>query len=655
MEKSLKLLNINSSGFENKFKNKSDNEVYKEANQMLDLNQKITFLKNNLNDSSYFYIKSKRYLAELIKDIDPQLACNLLFANCRDINFFTEDYLLIAKILIQNKAWSLAKEVLEAAKMICPNLDENSLKEVLTLLAEVTEKINKNEKDYSSDILNKILIPHKFWVLDQLCRQSEIKLAVYYSFKLLNNKPINYKDIEIAYKIFSSIDNKMIFNAFIKHLKDNKELDENYKDLFLGLSYYSLSDLETSIKYLERLSKLKFNNENINTYLALSYLGKEDIDNFKSTINKTPASSDSLYVALYFISCAISEIKLDDNEFPNQKNISSEIGKIVAALLKLQKRTLVNLLIGQFKKLDIHLTLPYLYLYLAEALIKGDMLPEAKDLLKVIEEKDTEVHRLYAWIYRLEKKEDLANKELIKYRTESLFNTKIPNSIQYQMVDLNLPCEISDNTEEILNLLKNAYNQTKDITNQIELEYGINKMTCAETGCQDCCKKTFPLISYTEYLYMRSWLNDQSKEYKEKIYKESKMILTLFKEKYKKDPPFLTGTNIETEVGYPFDFSFTCPYLRDNKCNVYEARPFTCRAYGYGSTNGIRYNGCSYFSAQFKSATKLHNLRKVINMKSFKDFASLTDEKLIGKSISAPIPIWFAYSHEEVLEKIKNI
>ena len=117
----------------------------------------------------------------------------------------------------------------------------------------------------------------------------------------------------------------------------------------------------------------------------------------------------------------------------------------------------------------------------------------------------------------------------------------------------------------------------------------------------------------------------------------------------------MLGGRNEAQKEYPLGFQFECPCLGDNKCNVYNNRPFTCRAYGYSSMDGIRYKGCSYFFEQFKGATKLNAIRKVLDMNSFINYASEVDEKLIGKHVIAPIPVWFASTHEENIEKIKQL
>ena len=101
------------------------------------------------------------------------------------------------------------------------------------------------------------------------------------------------------------------------------------------------------------------------------------------------------------------------------------------------------------------------------------------------------------------------------------------------------------------------------------------------------------------------------------------------------------------------DFIFDCPCLGEKGCNVYEGQPFMCRAYGYGSTNSVELRSCTYFTEQIKAANDLTHERKVINIFQLSKFAELLDKKLIKIDVIAPIPVWFAQSHEETLKKIK--
>ena len=266
--------------------------------------------------------------------------------------------------------------------------------------------------------------------------------------------------------------------------------------------------------------------------------------------------------------------------------------------------------------------------------------------------KNPESHRLYAWIYRLQGLNEQAEHELTEYRKS--FTVENDSSFNLAPVNICVKEDALNNNENILNAISNIYEDTKRIINEISLEYGLNPDTCIETSCQDCCTKTFPYISYVEYLYIKKWLDNQSEELRSKIIDNSKKIVLDYKEKYKKDPPFVS-VGKKSQHDYPDEFKFDCPNLGNNKCNIYDVRPFTCRAYSFSSSDGVSYKGCDYFYEQFRKATKLSNTRKVINMQSFFDFAKKADEKLLGAHVIAPIPVWFCKSHEECLENIKAL
>ena len=116
------------------------------------------------------------------------------------------------------------------------------------------------------------------------------------------------------------------------------------------------------------------------------------------------------------------------------------------------------------------------------------------------------------------------------------------------------------------------------------------------------------------------------------------------------EPQFIIG-EVEKKY-YPQDFTFNCPCLGDNKCNIYEVRPFTCRSYAFTSPDGYKFKGCNYFFEQFRSATTLHDYRKILNMQSFTDFSLKIDREIFGKKVSGPIPLWFAENHEETMKKV---
>ena len=78
-----------------------------------------------------------------------------------------------------------------------------------------------------------------------------------------------------------------------------------------------------------------------------------------------------------------------------------------------------------------------------------------------------------------------------------------------------------------------------------------------QKGCAYCCKQGDYPISEIEYDYLMSGFEKLDNDLKTKI-----------EENIKK-----TKSEGDTE-------SYTCPFLIDNSCSVYEYRPFVCRTFG---------------------------------------------------------------------------
>lgn len=651
MKESLRLLGVEDSGLEDpsyteKYK-KNDDEIVEEVHKLTSVSEKENYLRKFLEKKPFGYAKSKQVLAEILKLKDPQYACELILSACQSSPIDPLNYLLFTEIAVENNALQVAKATLEVFKWI--SLDEYKDK-ANKLEKTISEKLLNKETDNSKDNLwyNKQI--DKYWILERLYFQAKLKKLSFYAFRLLELFPENLANYYVAYKALSVLASKQEMMKFVEYVNKYLSSDVVNKNLYLGLAYHSLNEFKDSTSYLlEALKKDPLNSRAL-FYLAINYLVDGNIIDFIKSSERILPQSEAAFIALYFIYSALAGVAMDKKEFPNQKNISRELSLILEKLIKNNQVSTVKNVIAQIKKLDYFLVLPFLPLYLSEMLIRQNDLDSAFDLLE--DSKDSEVHRLRAWIYRIKKNDNLAEAELAKYKKDYISNKETGLHCQY--ISLDLPDSAPSEKNEIFKMLENAFEQTNKFIQKMDLEYGLNAMTCVETSCQDCCRKTFPYVSYTEYLYMKEWLDNQSDDFKNKILKGSREIVDLYKKKYGKEAPFISDENPDLNKEYPLDFVFECPYLGDNKCNVYNARPFTCRAYSYGSQDGIRYKGCNYFFEQLKSATKLSEVRKVINMASFSDFAKLTDKQLIGKRIIAPIPVWFAQSHEETLEKINK-
>lgn len=135
--------------------------------------------------------------------------------------------------------------------------------------------------------------------------------------------------------------------------------------------------------------------------------------------------------------------------------------------------------------------------------------------------------------------------------------------------------------ESIVKMAEGAFEQVK---NQFP-----DKVTCKE-GCSDCCHALFDL-TLIEALYLNHNFNKKFEgkarhELIEKANKADRKIYKLKKEAYK-DAQKGSG-DIEI-LGKMSMERVRCPLLNDeNKCDLYEYRPLTCRIYGIPtSTQGV--------------------------------------------------------------------
>ncbi|MBI3590066.1 MAG: hypothetical protein HY094_01650 [Candidatus Melainabacteria bacterium] len=635
----------------------TDDILLQEARKISNQADRINHIKKTLEKSPGLYLNSAIYLIKETKKSDPIYAYDLAFKLSHKSIGNSFPYFLMAEIAVENKAWQVAKSALEVAKWFSFG-HKNKVEKANNLLQLVLKKIINNEKDNSvSEIWSGKLIDKSYVLLlifDALSEESFFQ----YSIQLIKSFPGELENYDRVYQTLYLVEDKDTVKKFADFIKNDNCISIEHKNLCLGIAYYNLHENDISINLLEEV--LKINSENLNArfYMTLNYLIKGNETKFTQSFEKLLPSpnlsqevfseliktASPLFLAAFFIWCSVLNIETQVVNITQEKNISVEMAKLIIEVYKQAGEAEVDNLLSKFKTLNYFSLLPMLSLYLSELFIKENQFKKAKELLTLSQ--DIEVHRLLAWIYRLEGKESESEKELVEYRKNLGLSTD--RNIAYKMVRLSLPEEVPGDTEKIMKLLEDAYLQTAAIKEKIALEYGILKNTCFEAKCNECCKKTFPIISYTEYFYLNNWLEKQSEDLRKQVRANSLNIVNAYKQKYKKDPPFLTATeaSINRVKHYPADFVFDCPALVPEGCSVYEAQPFICRAYGYASPDRISFMGCNFYIEQFKVATTLTPMRKVIDMLTFGAFVKLTDEKLLGIDVVAPIPVWFAQDHK---------
>lgn len=651
MKETLNILKTNSSGLEDRESVaktiRTDNEIIKKANSIDNIQEKENYLFEELKDLPTGFVKSKILLSEIIRDKNLKLACELLISASYYSPLEPRIYIQYAKIALKNNAFKVAKSAIEASIWVFDGLNKELASEISKLEEELILK-SENEKDSNDSFWsNKVL--NKMSVLERLELQSSPRTLIKYCFKLLDKFPEDTENLYYVFSTLSSLDKKAPLEKFILYVEKYLVNDEKNRSIYLGLAYFRLFEFEKSIELLMNILKSDPINPRCLLFLSLNHLLMGNEKSFINVSSMIIPTSDSLFMSVYFINCAFSGFDMDKKEFPNQKEISKSTSKLLDLLLKNEQFKVVEHILSSFKNLDYYSILPSLPFYFCEVFILNKSLEYAKNVLDGLS--NPEVYRFKAWIYRVEGKNDQAEEELLTFRKSLDLSKK---SFMCKLISVDFPEVIPSGEEEIFAVIQKSYKEVKDLIASIDLEYGIETLTCIETACQDCCKKTFPFVSYVEYLYMRNWSDNQTEEYQKNIFSKSVDIVNRFKKQCGKESLFVVGDkNVRDE--FPMDFFFDCPYLGDNKCNVHEARPFTCRAYGYGSEDGVKYKGCNYLYDQYKYATGLHDSRKVVNVDSFYEFTSEIDKKLIGGKILAPIPAWFAQSHEETVEIIKSL
>ncbi len=649
MSDSLKILNVDNSGFSmlaiinEPISPISDEKLLSESKKIRNQQERINYLKSYLEKvGAYNYIHSINYLFQMLKKDEPKYAYNLIIRAQREISIFDEGiYVLMADLAITNKAYKISMECLECAILLCSKENKKQYKYINKFLEMTRGGLSKTNEDCSDNELWKDQKIKKDWLLEMIYYHIGAKGLLKRSINLLNYFPENIENYMLVYKALLLGNDKEVLNQYLEYITENKFLGQEYKDLYTGLLYFSLNDIERSVEHLAKV-KNEVSDHTVKTYLCTCYLLSDNRKLFEEVFKQIPPSSD---LVLFFLGCAYLDIKIETLQDKIDNHISLEISRLIKKLVQLNKIELYEYLLKQFKKLQYQIFIPELFIYLAEVFIDVGKVEKAAEILQDINHQ--EVHRVNAWIHRIKGNLKLAEEELVNYRKKIIESN--PDYITqtqykeatYQLINIKTPTTLPNSKEEIMKTVSDVYKQTKDITNKIDLEYGIDSSTCSKSKCTDCCTKTFPMISYTEYLYLKLWLDKQPKELRSKIYEKSKSFVKMFKENYGVTPSIIAVPTKSNFQFYPTSLAFECPCLIDGVCSVYEARPFMCRTYSYTAIQGKFYfKGCSFFKAQFDISSIINKVKKLINYNC--SFFVRADKVLIDESVVAPIPVWFA-------------
>jgi len=591
--------------------------------------------------------------ARLSKD-DPERAFCLL----KSAAAFAPDapgiYLMLAGIAAENKAWGMAGKACETAKWLisASGVSDSAQTEEIELLSErIREGLAEGTGSGRQESFWATKAPDRFWILERIYYRGQERKLVDLCFKLLDISPYDPENYYAAYKALSLLGSSVQFERYAERVSSNLKDDPVEKNIFLGLAKLRTSYLAGAVGCFGSALKAAPQNLKALQGAALGSLLMGDIGAFLKTGEKIvacPPVRDASYAAIGFILSCLAENSLPVIELPEHADIARKVAEIIYRLLESGQAEIASKLEKNFARLGYFRNLPLLPICLAEIYVgRGEC---ERALLVLQGSSDSEVHRIRARILRLERKREPAESELIEYRRK--ISPVRSQEFTCRVLNLKMEALVAPNSElDVLRRITDLYHQTEALINSAELEYGVSGLTCKTLGCQDCCNRTFPVVSFSEYVNIRRGLLEHTGEFRAGVEQESRSIVDLYVREYGQAPPFLFEYAAVKE-SYPIGLSFRCPFLGDNSCEVYAVRPFGCRCYGYSTYNGLTMNACDYFYRQFEVASAMDPVRKVIGATSFYKNVSECDKVLIGRIALAPLPVWFAQNHEQTLKKL---
>jgi Fe-S-cluster containining protein len=184
------------------------------------------------------------------------------------------------------------------------------------------------------------------------------------------------------------------------------------------------------------------------------------------------------------------------------------------------------------------------------------------------------------------------------------------------------------------------------IQEEVILEAGLEKNTCSYFKCSDCCKFTFPVMSLTEFLYLKNWMESTSYDIK-RIQAASSKIQDDHQELFGTRLTIIDKSLPENQkrgAENPNNFKYQCPFLDEaGSCSCYPARPLLCRGFGLASDNGVSIKTCNFYIRQYENNSSPDNQWPVFDMRNAKNLAKASDIFLNteGQQMSGTIVAWF--------------
>ena len=424
-----------------------------------------------------------------------------------------------------------------------------------------------------------------------------------------------------------------------------------------GLNSFDKNEFSQKLKDYNEQNKSSSYPENYLKILGLFLLGRSDA--LENLFSEDPSLISSYQIKAVRILNLIQSSKpvrsqdifpFSSQELNIRKKISKKISAHIVDLYGAISKNISSLALTA-DLWTLKPVLPEIVFYYGKYILENKIQAEYKRLEAELNQallltendelnKENELEQVYlrTFYYRSVGDATQAEAALLNYR--DLYKaTERPAHIQSQAnTQFYPPDQVLNNWDKILA-------ETDAIQREVERKAGLLNSTCDYFQCSDCCSNTFPVMTLTEFKFLEKWMKENNYPL-EKIHERSELIQEDYQKKYGSRLKVLDKELAENNFRgseNPHNYKFSCPFLEDKKCTIYEARPLICRGFGLSTDNNISVKTCKYYLAQYQHNSSTDNERYAYDMRTAEMLAESSDKHLNeGKHLKGPIVAWFS-------------